>query len=126
MVATEGFVTDGFAARAFPEGVGPAARAEGIAKAVARRHLRLVNVPELKEMGINSFIVYQKERPLAPIAEDFLRVMREQKTMQSETDKAFFILGRRRGFGPFEKPCRRSTPKTLRPVSAASQAARHV
>jgi len=97
-----------------------------VAKAVARRHLRLVNVPELKEMGINSFIVYQKERPLAPIAEDFLRVMREQKTMQSETDKAFFILGRRRGFGPFEKPCRRSTPKTLRPVSAASQAARHV
>ena len=97
-----------------------------VAKAVARRHLRLVNVPELKELGINSFIVYQKQRPLAPIAEDFLWVMREQKTMQSETDKAFSILGRHREFRPFEKRCRHSTPKTLIPLPAASRAARHV
>jgi DNA-binding transcriptional LysR family regulator len=66
-----------------------------VAKAVARGRLRFVNVPELKEMGINSFIVYQKQRPLAPIAQDFLGVMHEEKTMQSEmTNKAFSILSR--------------------------------
>jgi DNA-binding transcriptional LysR family regulator len=60
-----------------------------VASAVARGNFRFVNVPELKQMGINSFIIYDKRKPLAPISREFLQVMHEEKNMQSRNNKEF-------------------------------------
>jgi hypothetical protein len=38
----------------------------------------LINVPELKAMGIKSFIVYDKRKPLAPMAQEFFQILREK------------------------------------------------
>jgi hypothetical protein len=38
-----------------------------------------VNVPELKQMGIQSFIVFDKRKPLAPMAQEFLRILHEKR-----------------------------------------------
>ncbi|MGH7875689.1 MAG: LysR substrate-binding domain-containing protein, partial [Candidatus Binatia bacterium] len=51
-----------------------------IASRIAAGNLKLLNVPELKEMEIRSFGVYDKRRPLAPMAQEFLRILREKRT----------------------------------------------
>jgi DNA-binding transcriptional LysR family regulator len=56
-----------------------------VASAVARGKLRFLNIPELKEMGIKSFIIYDKRKPLAAMSQEFLQVMHEQRTRQSAT-----------------------------------------
>jgi DNA-binding transcriptional LysR family regulator len=56
-----------------------------VASAVARGKLRFLNIPELKEMGIKSFIIYDKRKPLASMSQEFLQVMHEQKNLQSAT-----------------------------------------
>jgi len=60
-----------------------------VASAVARGNFRFVNVPELKQMGIKSFIIYDKRKPLAPISQEFLQVMHEEKNMQSRNSAEF-------------------------------------
>jgi DNA-binding transcriptional LysR family regulator len=42
---------------------------------VRKGDLKVIKVPELKTQ-INSFIVYHKERPLSPIAQEFLTLLR--------------------------------------------------
>jgi len=49
-----------------------------IASRVAKGNLKIINVPELKEMGIKSFVVYDKRKPLAPMAQEFLQILREK------------------------------------------------
>ena len=46
-----------------------------VASRVARGNLKLINVPELKAMGIKSFIAYDKRKPLSPIAQQFLQAV---------------------------------------------------
>ncbi len=43
---------------------------------VKKGDLKVIKVPELKAQ-INSFIIYHKERPLSPIAQEFLTLLRE-------------------------------------------------
>jgi DNA-binding transcriptional LysR family regulator len=43
---------------------------------VKKGDLKVIKVPELKTQ-INSFIIYPKERPLSPIAQEFLTLLRE-------------------------------------------------
>jgi DNA-binding transcriptional LysR family regulator len=52
---------------------------DAVASRVARGNLKLINVPELNELGIKSFIAYDKRNPLTTIAEEFLRMLRESQ-----------------------------------------------
>ena len=46
---------------------------------VASGNIRLLNVPELKKVEIKSFIIYDPRRPLAPMAQEFLKILREKR-----------------------------------------------
>jgi len=52
-----------------------------VASRVARGNLRLINVPELKELGFNSFTIYDKRKALAPMAREFLQILREKRKL---------------------------------------------
>src|SRR5262245_455371 len=62
-----------------------------IASRVAKGNLKIINVPELKEMGIKSFVVYDKRKPLAPMAQEFLQILREAKLPIASNDKRIQI-----------------------------------
>jgi DNA-binding transcriptional LysR family regulator len=67
-----------------------------VASQVASGNLTFLNVPELKEMGIKSFIIHDKRKPLAPISLEFLRVMHEQKNTElAATHKPVLVHDRR-------------------------------
>jgi LysR family transcriptional regulator, low CO2-responsive transcriptional regulator len=51
----------------------------GIAGRLATGNLRLLNVPELKEMRIKSSIIYDRRKPLSPVAQEFLEMLREKQ-----------------------------------------------
>jgi LysR family transcriptional regulator, transcriptional activator of the cysJI operon len=53
-----------------------------VATRVAQGNLRLINVPELKQMGIQSFIIFDKRKPLAPMAQEFLQILHEKRDSQ--------------------------------------------
>jgi DNA-binding transcriptional LysR family regulator len=50
-----------------------------VASRVARGNLKLINVPELKQMGMQSFIVYDRRKSLTPIAQQFLQTILEKR-----------------------------------------------
>ena len=50
----------------------------GIAKGLANGSLKVINVPELKEMGIKSMIAYDGRKPLSSITQEFLTLLRER------------------------------------------------
>ena len=52
-----------------------------VASRVARGNLKLLNVPELKEMRTKSFIIYDRRKPLAPMAREFLQILREKRSL---------------------------------------------
>jgi len=67
-----------------------------IASRVAKGNLKIINVPELKEMGIKSFVVYDKRKPLAPMAQEFLQILREKANLSiASNDKRIQIGGAR-------------------------------
>jgi LysR family transcriptional regulator, low CO2-responsive transcriptional regulator len=51
----------------------------GIANRLDAGNLRLLNVPELKEMGIKSSIIYDRRKPLAPVAQEFVEMLRRKR-----------------------------------------------
>ena len=60
-----------------------------LASRLPNGNLRFLNVPELKEMGIKSFIIYDKRKPLTPMSQEFLLVMHEQKNGRRGADNKF-------------------------------------
>src|SRR4029077_13644598 len=58
-----------------------------IATPLAKGSLKLVNVPELKEMGMKSVIAYNGRKPLSPTAQDFLALLRERKQSVHKTNE---------------------------------------
>lgn len=54
-----------------------------VASQVAKGNLRLLNIPELKQMAIQSIIAFDKRKPLAPMAQEFLHVMHEKRNSQT-------------------------------------------
>ena len=48
---------------------------------LAKGSLKLVNVPELRQMEIKSFIAYDGRKPLSSIALEFVALLRERKKM---------------------------------------------
>jgi len=51
-----------------------------VASRVTKGSLRLINVPELREMGIKSFLVYDKRKPLSPMAQAFRQIVGQEKS----------------------------------------------
>jgi DNA-binding transcriptional LysR family regulator len=52
-----------------------------IASRIAKGNLKLLNVPELKEMEIKSFVAYDRRKPLAPMAQEFLQILRDKTNL---------------------------------------------
>jgi len=52
-----------------------------IASRIATGNLKVLNIPELKQMEVKSFGVYDKRRPLAPMAQEFLRILRDKRNL---------------------------------------------
>jgi DNA-binding transcriptional LysR family regulator len=48
-----------------------------VASRVANGTLQLIDVPELKEMGVQSFLIYDKRKPIASTAAEFLEMLRK-------------------------------------------------
>jgi LysR family transcriptional regulator, low CO2-responsive transcriptional regulator len=46
---------------------------------ILRGDLKLLNVPELRKMHVESFIIYDSRRPLSRPAQDFLHMLRENR-----------------------------------------------
>jgi DNA-binding transcriptional LysR family regulator len=51
-----------------------------VASRVARGNLKLLNVPELKQLETKSFIVFDRRKTLGPIAQEFLQILREKRS----------------------------------------------
>jgi DNA-binding transcriptional LysR family regulator len=52
-----------------------------VASRVASGTLKLIDVPELKEMGVQSFIIFHKLKPIAPVAAEFLEMLRKRESV---------------------------------------------
>jgi DNA-binding transcriptional LysR family regulator len=57
-----------------------------VASRVASGTLKLINVPELKEMGVQSFIIVDKRKPLVSVAGEFLTMLRKRKDFPVQTN----------------------------------------
>jgi DNA-binding transcriptional LysR family regulator len=51
----------------------------GIAGRLDTGNLRLLNVPELKEMSVKSSIIYDRRKTLSAVAQEFLQMLREKR-----------------------------------------------
>jgi DNA-binding transcriptional LysR family regulator len=52
-----------------------------VASRVASGTLKLIDVPELKEMGVQSFIIFHKRKSIAPVAAEFLEMLRKRDSV---------------------------------------------
>jgi DNA-binding transcriptional LysR family regulator len=57
-----------------------------VASRVARGNLKLLNVPELKQLKTKSFIVFDRRKPLVPMAQEFLQIVREKNSVHVSLD----------------------------------------
>jgi DNA-binding transcriptional LysR family regulator len=57
-----------------------------VASRVTKGSLRLINVPELREMGIKSYLVYDKRKPLTPMAREFRQIACEERSASTAVD----------------------------------------
>jgi DNA-binding transcriptional LysR family regulator len=67
-----------------------------VASRVTKGSLRLINVPELRQMGIKSFLVYDKRKPLTPMAREFRQIVREERIPSTAVDDEEALLGNAR------------------------------
>jgi DNA-binding transcriptional LysR family regulator len=59
---------------------------DAVASRVAKGNLRVINVPELKQMKATSFIIYDKRKPLSAMAQEFLQILHEKRDSQLPAD----------------------------------------
>jgi DNA-binding transcriptional LysR family regulator len=52
-----------------------------VASRVAKGSLRLISVPELKQIRIQSFIAFDKRKPMTPMAQEFLQILHEKRSL---------------------------------------------
>jgi DNA-binding transcriptional LysR family regulator len=67
-----------------------------IAGRLAAGNLKLINVPELKQMRFNSFAIYKRRKPLALMAQEFLHILREKGNAVKTVDRRRTTLGSQR------------------------------
>jgi DNA-binding transcriptional LysR family regulator len=51
---------------------------DAVAVQLAKGNFKLVNVPDLRKMGIKSVIAYDRRKPLSSIAQEFLTLLRQR------------------------------------------------
>jgi hypothetical protein len=57
----------------------------------------LLNVPELKQMGIQSYTIFDKRKLLSPMARVFLQILREKRNLpMAAKDRQAYIGNARR------------------------------
>ncbi len=86
-----------------------------IARPLAHGNLRIVNVPELGALGIKSYIVYDQRRPLSPIAQEFLELLRQTKQSSYKNNGQFVV-----GIGA----SRRRAQKVKKPQAVVAKSSR--
>jgi DNA-binding transcriptional LysR family regulator len=59
----------------------------GIAGRLGMGNLRVLNVPELKEMSVKSSIIYDRRKALSPVAQEFLQMLREKRDSTAATNE---------------------------------------
>ena len=64
-----------------------------VASRVARGNLSLINVPELKDLGLKSFIIYDRRKPLAAMAQEFLQILRDKRNPPIAADEKRVQIG---------------------------------
>ena len=85
-----------------------------IATPLARESLKLINVPELKEMGMESVIVYDGRKPVSSVAQEFLTLLRQRaKRIEKMDDRMRTVSALNRTERKLRKLQRAST-KTAR------------
>jgi DNA-binding transcriptional LysR family regulator len=72
-----------------------------VANRVANGTLKLIDVPELNEMGVQSFIILDKRKPISPLAGEFLEMLRQRNSAFRNDKKkvrsaAAFSLGEKK------------------------------
>ena len=55
-------------------------RSLSVEHGIARGVLKRIDVPELEKIKVKSFIVYRRGKPLSPMAQDFLKLLRQRNT----------------------------------------------
>jgi DNA-binding transcriptional LysR family regulator len=68
-----------------------------VASRVAKGNLKVINVPELKQLGIKSFVAYEKRKPLTPMAQEFLRILHEKRNLPTAVNDKGVQIGSARG-----------------------------
>ena len=66
-----------------------------VASRVARGNLKLLNVPELKQLQTQSFIICDRRKPLMPMAQEFLQILREKRSSPAAMDQKVRIAAAR-------------------------------
>src|SRR5690349_8603793 len=69
-----------------------------IAGRLVNGSLKLINVPELKEIETKSVIAYDRHKPLSSIAQEFLTLLRERARVQKTDCGLTSVQGREREF----------------------------
>ncbi len=85
-----------------------------IATPLAKGSLRLVDVPELKEMGMKSVIAYDGRKPLSSIVQEFLTLLRKKTKHTEKFDKPISPLSTLTGRERKLSKLQRVSPKTPR------------
>ena len=60
---------------------------DAVVSRVANGTLKLIDVPELKEMGVQSFIIFDKRKSLPPTAAEFLEMLRKRNSAFRNNNK---------------------------------------
>jgi DNA-binding transcriptional LysR family regulator len=60
---------------------------DAVVSRVVNGTLKLIDVPELKEMGVQSFIIFDKRKPLPPTAAEFLEMLRQRNSVYRDNNK---------------------------------------
>jgi LysR family transcriptional regulator, low CO2-responsive transcriptional regulator len=85
-----------------------------IARRLAGGSLKVINVPELKEMGIKSVIAYDGRKPLSPMAQEFLALLRQKRKRIEKIRNRVTAVQMRNGRERKLSNLHRVLPKTAR------------
>jgi len=85
-----------------------------IATSLANGGLKVINVPELKEMGIKSVIAYDGRKPLSPMAQEFLALLRQKRRRVEKIRNRVTAVPTRNGRERKLSNLHRVLPKTAR------------
>jgi DNA-binding transcriptional LysR family regulator len=87
---------------------------DAVATPLAKGSLKLINVPELREMGIKSLIAYDGRKPLSSMAQEFLALLRERRKQLEKMDGRMATVSTLKGRERKVSKRQHVSPKTAR------------